>query len=351
MLDRRSVAKTKLLVFTLAAPCVNAGPATDGSVRAIVDEDMEKLLSKYFWVFNLATLGLVAFFTASGTGELVADKVGAMMPASPASVAVQTHRPSRLSPESFRPDGTDILMRNIFDSETGPIDPNAVGELTPEEAITTNGDLPIVPCSGGRVKLLATVADKDIQDWSFAAVSEDGTNKLCRVGDSVMGRTVTGVTWRYLFLRGSSDECYVDMYDDGSGQGPVISRPVSTSEETADSSMTDGIQVVSETERVVDRALVDKMLADPTQFIRSVRVRPQRENGKVVGFKLRRFQKDSPLALLGAQRGDVIQSVNGSELTSVDQALSVYQNLRSASDLNFSIVRNGQPMDLTIRIR
>jgi general secretion pathway protein C len=315
---------------------------------------MEKLLSKYFWVFNLVTLALVAYLTASGTGELVAAKIGVMMPSAPPPTVQNTMRHSRRSHIDSRPDGTDILRRNIFDSEVGPIDPNAALAAAEGAAPVVAGVLPIVPCSGGRVKVLATVADKEFQEWSFAAVSEDGTNKLCRVGDSVSGRTVSGITWRYVFLKGSSDECYADLYDDGTGQGPSITRsaPESTDEPgTGEPAAGEGIQVVSETERVVDRALVDKMLADPSQFIRTVRVRPQRENGKVVGFKLRRFQKDSPLALLGAQRGDVIQSVNGSELTSVDQALSVYQNLRSASDLNFSILRNGQPMELTIRIR
>jgi type II secretion system protein C len=316
---------------------------------------MEKLLSKYFWVFNLFTLALVAYLTASGTGELVASKVDAMLPSPAPSSSPRAMRPTRMPQTSARPDGTDILMRNIFDSEVGPIDPNAVNLENIEDAPVAPGDLPIVPCSGGRVKVLATVADKTIQDWSFAAISEDGNNKLCRVGDSVTGRTVTGITWRYVFLRGSNDECYIDMYDDGTGTGPVIARPSRLPEEEGgaapDASVADGIQVVSETERIIDRSLVEKMLADPTQFIRSVRVRPQRENGKVVGFRLRRFQQDSPIALLGAQRGDVIQAVNGNQLTSVEQALSVYQNLRSSSDLNFTVLRNGQPVELTVRIR
>jgi general secretion pathway protein C len=102
---------------------------------------------------------------------------------------------------------------------------------------------------------------------------------------------------------------------------------------------------------VVERSLINELLANPTNFVKTVRVRPQREGGKVVGYKLRRFQANSPLAALGAQKGDVIQAVNGVDLTSMDKALGAFQSLRSANDLNFSITRAGKPMDLKVSIR
>jgi len=101
----------------------------------------------------------------------------------------------------------------------------------------------------------------------------------------------------------------------------------------------------------VDRRVVDQALANPTQFARSVRVRPYKKDGEVTGFRLRRIKKGSPLELLGAQKGDIIHSVNGIDLTSVDKALAAYQNLRSDSKLTFQITRKGRPQDLTINIR
>jgi len=311
---------------------------------------MEQLLTKYFWVLNLTTLCIVALLLASGTGELIASSISEKIPK--AEVKQRTRPPrQRPSPSWERPNGQAILERNIFDST---FDPLAQPESSIEEGEipdTVSGELPLVPCSDSSVKVLATVASKHATDWSFASITEGGQSKLCRVGDTVSSRTVTGITWRYLFLKGSSDECYIDIF--GDGKAPPVRRPPPNSprDGNKEDSIADGIQKVSDTERIVDRSIVDKLLADPTSFIRSVRVRPHKKNGKVVGFKLRRFRSNSPLAMLGAKKGDIIHSVNGQDLTSVDKALGAWQNLRSASDLTFSITRRGKPIDLNVRIR
>jgi type II secretion system protein C len=173
------------------------------------------------------------------------------------------------------------------------------------------------------------------------------------VGDSVNSRVVSGITWRYLFLRGSADECYIDMFDDGKGAKTAKKSAKSSGAKvaSADDDIKNGIKIISDTERQVDRAVVDKLLSDPTKFLKSVRVRPYRKDGKIAGYKLRRFTPGSPLALLGAKKGDIIHSVNGTKLTSVDQALNAYQSLRSNSELTFSITRKGKPIDLKISVR
>lgn len=311
---------------------------------------MEKILTKYFWVFNGIVLALIAFFLAQGTGEIVASELSDVLPADGAQTT-----PMRQSRTSFKPafwtppDGTPILKRNIFDSVQGPLDGSA--ETAIEDApVSPTGDLPLVPCSPGKVQLMATVASKEDIMWSFASITEGGTMRLCRMGDEVDGRIVSGITWRYLFLRGTTDECYVDIFGE-EGVSVPAQRVAGAPGEGGNEELSNSIQKVSDTEHVVDRGLVDKLLADPTQFIRSVRVRPVKQNGETVGFKLRRFQPDSPLAMLGAQKGDIIHAVNGMQLTSVDKALAAYQGLRSAGDLTFSITRNGQPMELSVRIR
>ncbi|MDD5308089.1 MAG: type II secretion system protein GspC [Deltaproteobacteria bacterium] len=309
---------------------------------------MEKILTRYFWVFNLAVLAVAAFLTASGASEIIAGSMAELVPAPEERLRVDVRSRAARTAQSLQQerDGSDILSRNIFDSVTGPIGRGEEGDGEDAPATASDGTLPLVPCTSGEATLLATVASPGTPEWSFANITTGGKGKLVRIGDTVADRTVSGITWRYLFLKGLSDECYLDLFGDQSAPPPVR---IASNQGNAD--FKSGIKTVSDTERIVDRALVDKMLADPTQFARSVRIRPQRENGQVVGFKLRRFGNDSPLALLGAQQGDVIKSVNGIQLTSMDQALSAYQNLRSTNKLTFSVVRDGKPVDLSINIR
>lgn len=310
---------------------------------------MEKLLTKHFWVLNLLTLTLVAYLLAGGAGRLAAAALFDVLPAPQAGDArvapVSASKPAAMREQ----DGSDILSRNIFDSAVGPIVPGSDDYPIDDDDLLDleDGELPMIPCPDGRYTLLASVASSSKPEWSFATVSVDRQSRLYRVGDRIGDREVIGISWRYVFLRGASDECYVDMF----GETKAPARRAKAPKRLAAKDIKAGIQRDGPFERTVDRAVVDAALANPAQFARRVRVRPFKKGGEVTGFRLRRLQKNSPLAMLGARRGDVIHSVNGVNLTSVDQALAAYQNLRNDSRLRFEITRRGKPQVLTVNIR
>ena len=72
---------------------------------------------------------------------------------------------------------------------------------------------------------------------------------------------------------------------------------------------------------------------------------------KVVGFELRRVAPGTLLDVLGLKNGDVLQSVNGFELTGPAEALQVYARLRLADNVRVKALRNGVPVELEYRIR
>ncbi|MBN2343527.1 MAG: PDZ domain-containing protein [Deltaproteobacteria bacterium] len=306
---------------------------------------MEKKLTKYFWVIILLTLALVAFFLASGTNELAAGTIAELLPAPEAGNVQVTNNTTTKTNTRVRVQNGDIILdRNIFDSTASAIDENP--DIDPNEAPMSDGDMRLVQCNISGLKLLATVASDRDPEWSFANVEVNSEKKLCRVGDEISGRTVSAISWRYLLLRGTSDECYIDMFDQDPTKKAAPPKTEKKDEKVADK----GISVDSEFERTVDRSIVDQALANPTKFAKDVRVRPYKKNGEVVGFRLRRVQQGSPIEQLGAKRGDVLHSVNGIELKSVDDALSAYQKLRSDNQLTFSVTRRGKPVDLKINI-
>lgn len=320
---------------------------------------MEKTLTKYFWVLNLVTLAVVAYFLADGTGELVAAQISKSLPSSePTSLPVEARTNRRTNPiETWTPDGSAILTRNIFDSTFLEGQGDDQPDSDDVDLMSNENEIPLVPCSDGKVNLLATVAADNDPEWSFATISEGKEPRLCRVGDRVGDKTVSWITWRYIFLKSASEECYLDMFAGPGDNKPTMKRnwsaPLDNTPESADvSEIMNGIKVISDTERVVDRSVINKVMTEPSKFIRSVRIRPQREeDGSISGFKLRRFDSGSPLELLGAQRGDVIQAVNGVKLTSVDEAMGAYQKLQTMNELTFSILRDGKPVEMKIRIK
>jgi hypothetical protein len=212
-----------------------------------------------------------------------------------------------------------------------------------------------VPCDNTKVRLLATVVSEEVPEWSFASVIENGEKSLRRIGDQAGQRVVSWISWKYLFLEGEEDYCYVDLFSEENISPPKKrkkrrrSRPSRRAARREE--LKKGVKVVSKNERIVDRELVDKMINNPNRLMRGLRFRPYRKRGEVVGYKLRRLSSRSPLSLLGAKKGDVIKEINGVEITSVDKALLAYQKLNSTDDFVFSISRRGKPMELKISIQ
>lgn len=97
----------------------------------------------------------------------------------------------------------------------------------------------------------------------------------------------------------------------------------------------------------VDRAFVDKLLANPAKLTRQAKVRPRKNNP---GFKLYRIRRGSVPHLLGIRSGDVLMSVNGRELDSIDDAMGTYQKLRNASRLELTLDRRGKTVTKVLDI-
>jgi len=112
-----------------------------------------------------------------------------------------------------------------------------------------------------------------------------------------------------------------------------------------------GIHCSAPGQCVVRRALVDHILGDTETLSSAARVVPALVDGEPAGFKLYAVQPRSWLDRLGVRNGDLLQSVNGYELTSPAQALLAYTSLRNESRFTVRIVRHGEPLTLTYEIR
>jgi general secretion pathway protein C len=102
---------------------------------------------------------------------------------------------------------------------------------------------------------------------------------------------------------------------------------------------------------VVARAFVEKMLADPDQLATTVRIVPSLVDGKPDGFKLYAMKPNSVWTRLGLANGDTVQTVNGYDVSSPENALLAFMQLRNATDFAVRIVRHGEPLTLNYEIR
>jgi len=71
--------------------------------------------------------------------------------------------------------------------------------------------------------------------------------------------------------------------------------------------------------------------------------------GRPEGFQLSQIQQGSLLKSVGFQDGDVIRSVNGQEIRSLEDAIALYQKLGDSDSFKIGILRGEKPKTLQVK--
>lgn len=324
-------------------------------------------LKKYFSVVILALIAVAAYFQAQGITQLVGAKlgldeksiVGSLAPVAPTKGAGSLGSDHATSARA-------ILDRNPFDSVTPrPLDAIAQDEddEVPEQAADLDNYHLAPPCDGIKALIIAA-SDKD-PAWSMAALSASGpnTSQLVRPGDEIGGRTVQIIEWNRVVLSQGPSICQVRMFRPADAPGAGMPAPAASEVAAAPRAAVSGrpgslpadiaskIQRISATEFHVDRQVVDRVLENQAELMRSARIVPEQENGKVVGIRLFGIRPDTLLGALGMENGDRLQTINGFDMTSPEKALEAYARLRTADRLTVQINRRGQNINLDYIIK
>jgi general secretion pathway protein C len=99
--------------------------------------------------------------------------------------------------------------------------------------------------------------------------------------------------------------------------------------------------------REVERRLgqeVPRILAETTAV-------PVMDDGRVAGLALTRIPESSLLTDAGLQAGDVLTEVNGTPVDSLASLMALYPKLQTQSELQAVVLRNGQPVRISVTLR
>lgn len=75
-----------------------------------------------------------------------------------------------------------------------------------------------------------------------------------------------------------------------------------------------------------------------------------RENGQIVGYKIRPGRNAEMFNSLGLQPDDVVTAVNGMPLNNPGKIMEIYRSMGSATSANLQILRNGSTVNLDISL-
>jgi len=304
---------------------------------------MQDLIKRYFWVLGALAVFVCAIFAAKATSHVVEAKfLGDSAKAPHVQAALPTAQPVK---QTRSKDGAPFATRNMFCSECTPA-PVAVN-ADPSQIATTS--LPLV--------LLATmVSTKPTDSYATVVNTENQKQGAYAVGDQLPGASgkVKEIHYKYIdFDNGGHTERLVLAGATAPvvAVAPAAEQPSGEPVDDLQASIDNGIKKIDENNYEIDKALVDKVLANPMAVAKGARVVPAVKNGQPDGFKLYAIRPSSVYAKLGLTNGDTLQSINGFELTSADKALEVYTKLREATSLEVSVTRRGKPMTLKYSIR
>jgi general secretion pathway protein C len=246
--------------------------------------------------------------------------------------------------------GEALADRNMFCSSCAPPEP-----VVDDGGPIVDSDTP--PATSLPLRLIATnVANSDA--WSFATIHNSSSLRVgaYKVDDEIpeAGRVVR-IRGRYVDFENKSSKRVERIAFNAKAEPkprPTTPRTPRRTQPKDDltSALDDGIKKVDDTHYEIDRALVEKIISNPTA-IRGARIVPSIKNGKPNGFKLYAIRPSSAFAKIGLQNGDTIHNINGFDLTTPDKALEVYTKVREANSLSVSITRRGKSVNMEYNIQ
>lgn len=188
------------------------------------------------------------------------------------------------------------------------------------------------------LKLWGTVAG--IGSQSFAVIQEDKAKPqmLYHEGDTVARAIVKQILRSSVILTYNGQDQILEMESEGT-KSSAAPPPAMTKPDNDETAIT------------VERSVIDDAINDMETLAKQVRVRPHFSGGKPDGLLIYGMSNNPVFTKLGLKNGDIIMGVDGRELNSISDALSLYQTLNQASGANLKIKRRGKIKEIVYNVQ
>lgn len=111
------------------------------------------------------------------------------------------------------------------------------------------------------------------------------------------------------------------------------------------------VSKIGENTYSMDEASLSQLTGNFNQFMTQVRLIPYFEGNKNSGYRIAAIRPGTAFEKMGFTGGDVIQAINGIELSTPERMFTVFQNLKDEKRVSINVLRQGQKTTLTYEIR
>ena len=290
-------------------------------------------LRKALWAGNLALLVLLGYVVAA---VFFGEKARQQTITQPGPVHIAAAAAS--APHVIEGDCSAIAERNIFASGKVSAVSEEPSKTGPAPAVKTQLQL----------RLLGTVAgDAEVA----RAVIEDMTTKvqdLYKTGDIVQGARVERIERNRVILMHGTRREILELYL-ASGEPPK-GETAGAKVASRQPDLRGAVNVISPTEFEINKKALLARIGGVAAIVKSARLTPHVVEGKTKGLRITGLKDMSMARFVGLQEGDVVQVVNGQELTSPQKAFQVFRKAKAQSSLTVQLLRGKEKKTLSFRI-
>ncbi len=288
-------------------------------------------LKRYFWAINIILISLCAYFSSQIFTDYLRQR-WRVIPKVSLSSAREVTVP-QLSQKRDLSFYSVITERNIFNSRAK--DMVAEAELAELLGPVSESSL--------KVKLFGTVASR-FPEFSFAVIQDIVSKKVdtYRLNDLVLNeaKVVKIEPKRVIILRDGKQESLLVFEEKEPLTSAAPARPAARK-----------VRQVEENRYEIDRREFEASTSNLAELMTQARVVPNLKKGKVNGYKIFAIKPKSLYAKIGLKNGDVIERINGLEISGPEQALEIFQQLKAESYFQIDLLRRGRKETINYTVR
>lgn len=286
---------------------------------------------RYLWVVRWLTVVFCAYLAANAVSIYIRGKL-MTVPTTAASAA-------KTAADAYVPltDYDIILKRSIF--YTDGANPLATfGKTLADVSLAVNSDF----------SLIGTMAGHEELSYAVVRLKSNNETEVVQVGDQIGGNAyVVAIRPREIeILDAERSLKKIPLLEgteiSGAGGKGSSGEPIDIAK---------GITQMGDGEFKVDQKIVEDTMENPFLMMRGGAAVPKVENGRIVGFQVKRIRPNSFYAKIGLKDGDIIHRINSVELNSPEGLLSLFTELRAAKSIAVDVTRDNQRQTLNYEVR
>lgn len=291
-------------------------------------------------IVNLTLITLIAYLGVT----FLYGIIGSRMDQAPTTKAAQTmpiaHATQKNKPlTQYR----SIMQRDLFRTKAAP----------PPQEPKKSLDIETLEETQLKLKLWGTVSGSPASAYAVIEDTQKREQNLYQVGDAIQQATLKAILREKVVLAVNGKDEILSMEEVPETSAVNRSSRQASSSRPARPLQSESPPTTVRTQRVaLNRSMIENAMQDVSKLMTEMTITPNiSEDGQQSGLALRNIKPNSIFRRMGLRNGDVLVGVNGDQIESVDDALGLYENLKSASEVQVQIMRRGQERTIDYRIR